>query len=151
MSWWGGAGQKGLPRSENHPPSCSEFRNEALVSKPKPGVSSLPHSPAQEVKKEKLGGGSPASSLLTSGKDTQGTKAVRRVPSQPWHPTPQPRGTPGLFFPVKPGMEGGIKSLPPGAPPGFMHLCITQILIKSLLCIELYTNHLRGTQRKKRT
>lgn len=31
-----------------------------------------------------------------------------------------------------------------------MHIFILQILIKSLLCIEHYTNHLRGARRKKK-
>ena len=90
MSWGGGGGRGSRaerpPQEGESPTILPEFQKEALVSKPKPGVSSLPHSPAQEAKKEKLGGGSPASSLLTSGKVTQGTKAVRRVPSQPWAP-----------------------------------------------------------------
>ena len=43
-----------------------------------------------------------------------------------------------------------LQALPPPAPPGLPHFCFPQILIKALLCTELYTNHLKGTQRKKR-
>lgn len=88
---------------------------------------------------------------------SRGIKPVPSVPSRPWALALQ---LPVPCFPCDRGMEGcanghcchtGLWSLPAGALPWFMHLCIPQILIKSLLCTKHYTNHLRGTRSKKRT
>ena len=111
-----------------------------------PGVSSLPHSPAQEAE-EKVGMGWGVAASFLSLHLWEGRPRPKGCVRPPL--SPGPLGTLGFFFVLLSSLGSGEAPLaPPGTvathtllppvPPGFVHFCFPQILIKTL-CVQSFT------------